>query len=82
MPRHYAKKVNKFVTLAVSVLVALNGGVSYAYGLWAPLLKRHGLDQRDVAILGGSFNVRYYETNPVRTDAAHTRSHPCLARAL
>ena len=58
MPRHHAKKVNKFVTLAVSVLVALNGGVSYAYGLWAPLLKRHGLDQRDVAILGGSFNVQ------------------------
>ncbi len=74
MPRHHAKKVNKFVTLAVSVLVALNGGVSYAYGLWAPLLKRHGLDQRDVAILGGSFNVRYYET--IEYSTYGRRAHP------
>lgn len=54
MPRYHRPKVNKHVSLAFSVVVALNGGVSYAFGLWAPLLKRHGLDQRDVATLGGT----------------------------
>lgn len=69
--RYHRPKVNKLVSLAFSVIVALNGGVSYAYGLWAPLLKRHGLDQRDVAILGGT-SIRIHNLRDCKT--AHSWS--------
>ena len=45
---------SQFYTLFVSIIIALNGGASYCFSLWSPLLKSRGYDQHDLAKLGAA----------------------------
>ena len=78
MPRHYLPKVNKFVTLAASILIALSAGSSYLYPLWSTLLKRnYGLNQRTVGTIGAAHNFGAYSSfiSGILYDALERRQH-------
>lgn len=78
MPRHYLPKVNKFYTLAASLLIALSGGSSYLYPLWSPLLKKnYHLDQNALGKIGAAHNLGAYSSfiSGILYDALERRQH-------
>lgn len=61
MPRYYKPKINKFVTLTVSMPVLFSAGLGYSFGIWAPSLKHaYDLNEREMSIIGASCNVGGY----------------------
>jgi len=78
MPRYYAPKVNKFVTFAACIPVALSGGVGYCFGLWSPLLKaNYSLDQQALESIAAAHNFGAYSSfiSGFLYDAMDRRQH-------
>ena len=64
MARYYRPKVNKWVTLAASIFLALSGGLSYLFSVWSPALKTAipDLDQEHIEIIAATANLGGYSS--------------------
>lgn len=61
--RHYAPKINKYVTFASSIPVAFSGGLSYLFSIWSPALQdAYNLSQDDLQIIAAVGNVGGYSS--------------------
>ncbi|KAI8105064.1 hypothetical protein M9435_000236 [Picochlorum sp. BPE23] len=78
MPRYYLPKVNKFVTFAASLPIALSGGVGYCFGLWSPLLKaNYNLSQGSLGLVAAAHNLGAYSSfiSGILYDSLEHRHH-------
>jgi uncharacterized membrane protein YgcG len=78
MPRHYLPKVNKWVSLAACLPVALSAGLAYSFAVWSPSLQEaYGLDQSQLELVGACHNLGGYSSflSGVVYDALERRHH-------